>query len=305
MSSMIVILNPHANRGDSKHKIDAGLQALSHSWLDFDVELTEHRGHAAEIAERATRDGIDIIVAAGGDGTVNEVANGILRAWEGKEGHAPTALGLLPIGSGNDFAGGLGLDMGLQDAIDRLHRGHTRVIDVGCIEPASEPSRYFVNVMGGGLDARINIEAQKIKRLRGSAIYLVAIIKTILIYYRTPQTTLRLDDGTIVFPMLMTLVANGPRLGGGFICAPDANHNDGLFDLCIVRKTTRLDMLRMIPKFMKGKHVGHPKVTMARTSSIEIDCPDGIPSQADGEVIGNHVKSMKVSIIPDRLKIIV
>lgn len=304
MSKMIVIVNPHANRGDSKHQIDAGLQALAGSDLDFEILLTEKRGHATELAEKAARAGIETIVAAGGDGTVNEVTNGILRAFEGQEGVAPTTLGILPIGSGNDFSWGLGLHQGLNDALERLQRSEARVIDVGYIEPDTDPACYFVNIVGGGFDARVNIEAHKMKRVRGFAIYLLAVFRTMAFYYDTPDVTIHFDDQELNFPMLMALFANGPRLGGGFLAAPHASHADGLLDLCLVRKMSRLDMLRTIPKLMKGKHLNHSKVTMARTASVTIESKAGFPSEADGEMIGYKVHRMKIGIIPLRLKVI-
>lgn len=304
MSKMIVIVNPHANRGDSKHQIDAGLQALAGSDLDFDILLTEKRGHATKLAEDAARAGVETIVAAGGDGTVNEVVNGILQAFEGQEGVAPTTLGILPIGSGNDFSWGLGLHQGMTDALERLQRSEARVIDVGYIEPDTDPPSYFVNIVGGGFDARVNIEAQKMKRVRGFAIYLFAVFRTMAFYYNTPDVTIRFDDQELNFPMLMALFANGPRFGGGFLAAPHASHADGLLDLCLVRKMGRLDMLRTIPKLMKGTHLDHPKVTMARTASVTIESPAGFPSEADGEMVGYKVHRMKISIIPLRLKVI-
>lgn len=305
MSQITVITNPYANRGDSKHHIDAGLRALASSGLDFAIKLTEYRGHATKLAEEAARAGAPVVVAAGGDGTVNEVINGILRAAEGQPGVAPTALGILPVGSGNDFAWGLGLDRGLEDAIERLRRGQSRIIDVAYAEADADPSRYFVNILGGGFDSQVNIEAHKIKRLRGFTIYIVAVLKTLVIYYRTPRVKIRFDDKVLDFEMLMTLVGNGTRLGGGFIATPNASHDDGLFDVCMVHKTSRFDMLRMIPKFMEGKHLTHPKVVMARTAKIEIESPDGFPSQADGEVVGNHVHHLTITLIPQRLRVIV
>ncbi len=305
MDAITVIVNPYANRGDSHHRIDAGLQALATSGLQFSIELTEYRGHAIKLAEAAARAGHTMVVAAGGDGTVHEVANGILRAAEGQEGPAPTTLGVLPVGSGNDFSWGLGLHGDLDEALERLRKGRTRVIDVGYLESDVEPPRYFLNILGGGFDSRVNIEAHKMKRLRGFSIYAVALFKTLAIYYRSPVTTLRYDGKEYTFPMLMTLIANGPRLGGGFIAAPDAMHDDGLFDLCIVHKTGRLDMLGMVPKFMAGKHTSHPKVTMVRTAALEIESPEGFPSQADGEEIGSEVRRLKATIVPQRLRVVV
>jgi YegS/Rv2252/BmrU family lipid kinase len=305
MPPVQVIVNPFANRGDSRHQIDLALQALARSGLEFDIHLTEYRGHAVELAATATRQGASMVVAAGGDGTVHEVVNGIMRATEGQEGPAPTTLGILPVGSGNDFSAGLGLNQSMDEVIYRLRRGFTRLIDVGYAVPDAGPPFYFINILGGGFDSRVNIEAHKIKRLRGFSIYFVAVLKTILIYYHTPLTTLRYNGESYELPMLMTLVANGPRLGGGFLAAPLCSHDDGLFDLCIVRKTSRLDMLRMIPKFMKGQHLNHPKVTMARAASIEIESAEGFPSQADGEQIGIKVKKLTISILPRRLRVVV
>ena len=305
MSPITVIVNPFANRGDSRHHIDAGLRALASSGLETQIELTEYRGHGIQLAEQAARAGATMVVAAGGDGPVHEVANGILRAAEGQPGVAPATLGILPVGSGNDFAWGLGLDRGLDDAMNKLRRGQARVIDVAYVECDNEAPQYCVNILGGGFDSRVNIEAHKIKRLRGFAIYLVAVLKTLAIYYRTPPVAIRFDDKTYEFEMLMTLVANGPRLGGGFLAAPEASHEDGLLDVCMVYKTTRLDMLRMIPKFMQGKHLTHPKVVMARTARLEIESPIGFPSQADGEIIGNDVHHLKIELIPQRLRVIV
>lgn len=304
MSKMIVIVNPNANRGDSQHQIDAGLKALSRSELDFDIQLTERRGHATELAEEAARAGVGVIVAAGGDGTVHEVANGILKAAEGAEGVAQTTLGVLPIGSGNDFAWGMGMDRGLEDAMDRLRRGHTRTIDVGYIETDTEPPRYFLNIVGAGFDADVNVEAHKIKRLRGFLIYLVAVLKTLFVHYRTPHVTIRYDDEVLAFPMFMTLIANGPRLGGGFLAAPQASQDDGIFDLCIAHDLGRFEALPVIPKIMKGEHMGHPKVTMARSQSVTIESPEGFASEADGEMAGYKIHEMKVSVIPQRLRVI-
>jgi len=305
MSSTVVIFNPFANRGDSKHQIDMGLQSLATSGLDFEVKLTEYHGHGVELALAAVRSGASTVIAAGGDGTVHEVANGILKAGEDAEGVVPATLGLLPVGSGNDFAWGLGVNQGIDAALERIKVGHTRVIDVMHVESDVAEPRYCVNMLGGGFDARVNIEAHKIQRLRGFSIYIVAVLKTLAIYYRHPLTTITYDDQEVTMPMLMGLVANGLRVGGGFLATPGAVQDDGWLDLCLVRQTTRLDMLRMIPKFMKGQHLDHPKVTMARAREVHFVSQQGFPAQLDGEMIGLHVKEMHIRIVPKRLRVIV
>ncbi len=305
MSSTVVIFNPFANRGDSKHQIDLGLQSLATSGLEFDVKLTEYHGHGVELAQEAIAEGATTLIAAGGDGTVHEVANGILKAAEGHAGVAPATLGLLPVGSGNDFAWGLGVNQGFDAALERIKVGHTRVIDVMRVESDVAEPRYCINMLGGGFDARVNVEAHKIKRLRGFSIYIVAVLKTLAIYYRHPLTTITYDDQELTMPMLMGLVANGLRVGGGFLATPNAVQDDGWLDLCLVRKTTRWDMLTMIPKFMKGQHLDHPKVTMARARSVRFVSQQGFPVQLDGEMLGLHVKEMRINLIPQRLRVIV
>lgn len=305
MSSTVVIFNPFANRGDSKHQIDLGLQSLATSGLEFDVKLTEYHGHGVALAQEAIAEGATTLIAAGGDGTVHEVANGILKAAEEHAGVAPATLGLLPVGSGNDFAWGLGVNQGIDAALERIKVGRTRVIDVMRVESDVAEPRYCINMLGGGFDARVNVEAHKIKRLRGFSIYIVAVLKTLAIYYRHPLTTITYDDQELTMPMLMGLVANGLRVGGGFLATPNAVQDDGWLDLCLVRKTTRWDMLTMIPKFMKGQHLDHPKVTMGRARSVRFVSQQGFPAQLDGEMLGLHVKEMRINLIPQRLRVIV
>jgi YegS/Rv2252/BmrU family lipid kinase len=305
MSDMLIIFNPFSNRGDSRHAIDIVLQSLSQSDLDYEVKLTEDRRHAIDLAREAALAGVPVVVAAGGDGTVNEVANGILLAAEGKEGVSSTTLGVLPMGSGNDFAWGLGIRDGVEEAVDRLKRGHTRIIDVAWAEFDNAPSRYFVNMLGCGFDARVNIEAHKIKRLRGFAIYMAAVMKTLWTYFEKPPVHLELDDRELDTPAFITFIANGPRLGGGFLAAPQARYDDGEMDLCIATDINRREVGPLIPRLMKGKHTDHPKIIMDRTKSLTLQSAYPLPCQADGETIAENLHLIKITTIPQRLRVIV
>jgi len=305
MSDMIIIFNPFSNRGDSKHSIDVVLQSLADSDLDFEVRLTEDRRHAVELAQKASLAGASLVVAAGGDGTVNEVANGILLADEGQTGVAPTTLGVIPMGSGNDFAWGLGIRDGVEEAVDRLKRGHTRVIDVAWAEFDNAPPRYFVNMLGCGFDARVNIEAQKIKRLRGFAIYMAAVMKTLWTYFEKPPIHLELDGKPLDTPSFITFIANGTRLGGGFLATPQARFDDGEMDVCIATDITRREVGVLIPKLMKGKHTDHPKIIMDRANTLVLKSDYPLPCQADGEAIAENLHYIKIVTIPQRLRVIV
>ncbi len=305
MSDMLIIFNPFSNRGDSRHAIDVVLQNLAQSDLDYEVKLTEERRHAIRLAQEAAEAGVPLIVAAGGDGTVNEVANGILLAAAGAEGVAPATMGVLPMGSGNDFAWGLGIRDGVGEAVDRLKRGHTRVIDVAWAEFDNAPDRYFVNMLGCGFDARVNIEAHKIKRLRGFAIYMAAVLKTLWTYFEKPQVHLTLDDRALETPSFITFIANGPRLGGGFLAAPQARYDDGILDLCIAGDVHRREVGGLIPKLMKGRHADHPKIIMDRAKSVTLKSDFPLPCQADGETISENLHCIKITTIPQRLRVIV
>jgi YegS/Rv2252/BmrU family lipid kinase len=305
MPDMLIIFNPFSNRGDSNHTIDLVLQKLSQSDLDFEVKLTEGRRHAIELARQAAEAGVPVVVAAGGDGTVNEVANGLLLAAKGQDGILPTTLGVLPMGSGNDFAWGLGIRDGAEEAVDRLKRGHTKVIDVAWAEFDNAPPRFFVNMLGCGFDARVNIEAHKIKRLRGFAIYMAAVLKTLWVYFERPPVHIELDDRALDTRAFITFVANGPRLGGGFLAAPQARYDDGIMDICIATDITRREVGPLIPKLMKGKHTDHPKIIMDRAQNVTIESDHPLPCQADGETIGENLHLVKIVTIPQRLRVIV
>ncbi len=305
MADILIIFNPFSNRGDSKHAIDVVLQQLANSDLSYEVKLTEGRRHAIALAREAAQTGVPLVVAAGGDGTVNEVANGILEAAEGQTGVASTTLGVLPMGSGNDFAWGLGIRDGVEEAVDRLKRGHTQIIDVAWAEFDHAPGRYFVNMLGCGFDARVNIEAHKIKRLRGFAIYMAAVLKTLWIYFEKPPVHLQLDERTLDTPAFITFIANGPRLGGGFLAAPQARYDDGEMDVCIATDITRREVGSLIPKLMKGKHTDHPKIIMDRTKSLTLMSDYPLPCQADGETIGENLHRVKIMTIPQRLRVVI
>ena len=197
------------------------MAALEAAELDFDLVETLHPGHGIELATQARRDGFAIIVAAGGDGTVSEVVNGLVQATPPHK--SAGILGLLPLGSGNDLATMVGIPTGLEEAVQRLVDGETRVVDLGhaswCTDHGTQ-SRYFDNNMGIGLEAAVTLESYNIRRLTGSALYLTAALRT-LRGYVAPDISMacELADGEWwrrSGPTLMISIGNSPRAGGGF-----------------------------------------------------------------------------------------
>jgi diacylglycerol kinase (ATP) len=300
MKPIKVILNPVAGRGYGA-KVEPELRRLLKAeGFEFDLVRTARPWHAAELAEQAIGDGFETIVAAGGDGTFNEVVNGLMTTSDsGKAG----TMGVIPVGSGSDFANTVGVPPNLRGACRRLANGQTRVIDVGRVTLPGHPPRYFDNTVNIGFGGVVTLEALKVKRLRGIALYLPVVLKVIFLYYKAPPVTIEYDGQTLALPAVMIGIANGPREGGGFYIAPQAQPDDGLFDLCIVRQTSRLAMLGLIPHFMKGTHVGREPITMAHARQVTISSPDDLIAHMDGEVLCTDAHRIECEILPQRLRV--
>ena len=298
MEPIKIILNPVAGRGYGARVEPELRQLLEAEGLNFDLVRTERPWHGAELAEEAANDGFQTVVAAGGDGTYNEVVNGLMAA---QESGSTAVMGILPIGSGSDFANTAGVSPDLQEACHQLAKGQVRQLDVGQVTLPGQLSRYFDNTVNIGFGGVVTREARKVKRLRGMALYLPVVLKTVFLYYNAPLVTIAYDEQELVLPAVMVSVANGQREGGGFFVAPDAEPDDGLFDLCIVHELSRMGMLAIIPEFMKGTHVGHGAVTMARARKITITSEDDLIAHMDGEMLCTEGHHIVFEILPGRL----
>lgn len=300
MRTIKLILNPVAGRGYGA-RVEADLcRHLQAEGIDFDLVRTEGPRHAAELAEQAVGDGFEMVVAAGGDGTTHEVVNGLMAASGGEE---TGTLGVIPLGSGSDFANTVGVPPNLQDACHRLAHGQPRMVDVGLITVPGQAPCYFDNTLGVGFDGVVTLEARKVKRLRGIALYLPVVLKTVFLYYKAPTVTIRYDENELVLPALMVIIANGPREGGGFLVAPQAQPDDGLFDLCIAHEVSRLGMLGLIPHFMRGTHVDLEPITMVRARHVAISSPDDLVAHMDGEILCTDSHQLECEILPQRLRV--
>lgn len=295
-----VILNPAAGRGYGARVEPRLRRLLKAQGLEFDLIRTEGPWHAAELAEHAAKDGFSSVVAVGGDGTANEVINGLMAA--STDGDAP-ALGVIPAGSGSDFANTIEVPTDLRDACRRLADGRNRTIDVGRVRVDGGRPRYFGNVVGIGFDGAVLVETLKIKRLRGTLLYLLAVLKTILLNFEAPLTKVMYDDQEMVLSAMMIAVTNGPREGGGFFVAPQAEPDDGLFDLCIAREASRLTILRLIPHFLRGTHIDNELITMARARHVEVSSSEGLIAHVDGEVLCTRGHRIECDILPRRLQV--
>jgi YegS/Rv2252/BmrU family lipid kinase len=304
MKKYKVIANPSSGGGTGKRAIPQIEHTLAEHKLDFDLVRTQHRGHGIELAREAALAGYDVVVAAGGDGTVNEVVNGLLEAR--KDDERLPALGVLSIGRGNDFAYAVNVPYDLQQACRVLAEDRRRAIDVGRVKGGFYPQgRYFVSCVGVGFDAITTIEVAKLPRLGGFLSFFIAVLKAIILHYEAPLITIEYDDQTLTQSSLMVSITNGQRLGGGFIVAPDAKPDDGLFDLCIARKMSRARMFGLIPHFLRGTQATQETISTGRAARITITAvQDSLTAQTDGEILCVEGQRLEIELLPRHIEIV-
>jgi YegS/Rv2252/BmrU family lipid kinase len=303
MKKYKIIANPTAGGGAGERAIPQIERLLTKYSLDFDIVRTKHPWHAAELAKEAVIAGYDVIVAAGGDGTANEVINGLMEAKQA--GKHSFAMGVLSVGRGNDFAHGVGVPYDLEQACQALVEDHRRTIDVGRVVGGMYPQgRYFGNCVGVGFDAIGTIEAAKLPRLGGFLSYFIAVLKTVFLYYKAPLTTVEYDGQTLTQPSLMISIMNGRRLGGGFMMAPDAEPDDGLFDLCIAHEVSRARIFTLIPHFLRGTQATQEPITTGRAAHISITAVEGsLPAQTDGEILCIDGQHLEIELLSRQIEV--
>lgn len=304
MSHYTFIVNPTSGRGNGRRRLPQIEQCLNEKGVAYELVLTERPLHATEIAYRAAQDGCDVVVAVGGDGTVNETINGLMRAKN--DGHNQTAMAVLPVGRGNDFAFGMGMSADLATDCAIIANGNRRAIDIGRVTGGLHPEgRYFGNSVGIGFDAVVGFEALKMTRLNGFVSYVVAALKTIFLYYQAPLVDIQSNGQRVRQPALMVSVMNGPRQGGLFFMSPDAKNDDGLFDLCIAGAASRGRIFTLLPHFFNGSQFDQPEITFGQTEQVTVTAVDGtLPAHADGETISADGQTLTLELLPRQLQII-
>ncbi len=300
----LIIVNPISGRGYAESVIPQIEELLSTHGLDFEIKRTERPWHAAELAEEAGRNGVDVVVSASGDGTANEVLNGLMRARTA--GFDKTALGLLPIGTGNDFAYGMGIREELEKNCETLATNQRKLIDVGLVRGGDYPEgRYFGNGVGIGFDAAVGFEAEKVRFTRGLLAYLIAAMRTVFLYYKAPTVEITYNNETFTQPSLMVSIMNGQRMGGGFYMAPNGSPTDGELDLCIASEAPKLRIFQLINFFLSGTQAGQPEIKTGRTKKISIKAIKGtLPAHCDGETLCYEGEQLDIEIIPQALEFI-
>jgi YegS/Rv2252/BmrU family lipid kinase len=272
--------------------LTAGLNA---AWIE-----TQSTAHATELARQAGIEGCDLVVACGGDGTVHEVINGLMQVTERER----PALGIVPLGSGNDFAHILGVPADPAEALQSCLRGQPHSIDMGSVRDGQGRLEYFNNTLGIGFDAVVTIHTRRITAIHGFMMYLIATLQTIFRNFNPMDLHVVTDRESWDQSTIMLTLGNGPREGGGFLVTPEARLDDGILDYVTIRKISRLTMLRLVPEVMKGTHARFKQVRMGTCRKMEITSKQPLYVHCDGEIFagfGSDIRKLEIEILPDAL----
>lgn len=302
MPDVLLIFNPAADRGRSGQKA-SDLRAIVEKMGGARWAGTEYPGHAAELAENAAKEGVDSVVALGGDGTAHEVINGLMRVPEAQR----PALGVVPIGSGNDFAYASGINMNPQLAMERVFQGKPAPVDIGLIADGDGRSEYWDNSVGMLFDAAVNIQSRRITRIHGFAMYLTATVRSIIENYDPTHLKMTIDGAEVERDLLMFTLGNGPREGGGFMTTPEAKNDDGVLDYLMITPISRPMMFRLLPEVMKAAHARFGCVTLGRFRTLTLEAGRAVPVHLDGELWAPYevdVRKLTVSIVPGAVRLI-
>lgn len=296
MHATCVIYNPAAGRGRAERLLRALPPTLARG---VELRPTSHAGHATELARQAADEGFAKVVAAGGDGTVHEVANGVLQS-----DRRDTAFSVWPLGSANDFAFTLGL---VQWWNRREENPPTEAlaVDVGHVR-AADRERYFVCNLGVGFNGMVNGEARKTRWLKGLPLYAWAFVKSMVKHFDRPNMAIRFDDREVVTPTLGLSVLNGQR-EGNFPLRPNASLTDGQLDFMHATRLTRWHLVRYLPAMVRGRlPENHKLLALGRASRIEVRSEAPLCVHTDGEFVcvpEDGVTEITVEVLPARLTV--
>ncbi|HLF29249.1 MAG TPA: diacylglycerol kinase family protein [Anaerolineae bacterium] len=302
MADTFVIVNPASGGGKTGKRwvgLDARMRAEGAQYV---VAFTREPGHAEVLARDAALAGAQTVIVVGGDGTLNEVVNGLIA--EDKPA-ADVALGILPVGTASDFARALGLPRDpLAAAIYLTRQAKSQPLDVGrvdCMRGGRPATRYFANIAGLGFDGEVADRVNRSGKSGGMLTYQLALLRN-LAAYRNKRVRLTIDGVTRAGVMNSVVVANARYFGGGMFIAPNAQWDDGLFDVIVLGDFGKFEVVENLPRLYRGTHLSHPKVTELHAREVRVEAQERMFLQAEGELIGEAPASFR--ILPKTLKVL-
>ncbi|HEY2777262.1 MAG TPA: diacylglycerol kinase family protein [Gaiellaceae bacterium] len=293
----VFLVNPASANGATGKRWPLLANRAAQLGLSGETLLSERPGHLIELARDAVAGGAKLVVAVGGDGTLNEVVNGVA----GRD----VDLATIPLGTGMDFGRTYRIPTKFDDAVRVALEGDVRTIDAGRVTyrtwAGETAERYFANVSSVGMSGAVAQRANGMsKALSGKVTFFYALTRVFLEWQNT-EVTVRLDDTERHGRMHDVIVANGVWHGGGMKLAPDAAPDDGQFDVVLIGDVSKADFLTTAPKIYKGKHVHHPKVEVLRSKRVEVDAPVHLPIELEGEQVGTTPATFEV--VPAALRV--
>lgn len=297
-----VIINPKADFGHAWQGT-AELRQVAKDYGDVEWASTEFPKQAVDLAREAGEQGYELVVAVGGDGTAHEVVNGIMQLPANQR----PQLGIVPMGSGNDFAYALNMATHPTDAFRQVLTGTAKKTDIGKLEIQDGQYEYFTNAVGIGFDAIVTNYFKDVKHLRGVAAYLVAIIKTIILHHEARHMQVETDEEQWVEDTIMLVVCNGSREGGGFLVAPQSEPDDGVFHYARVCYVSRRMMFRLIPEVMNGTHERFEQVTLGEFRRMNLVSDKPLHIHTDGEIYAGFdstITNIAVEILPGEIEVV-
>jgi len=293
-----LILNPRSGNGKNEKHIPSIISHFKTKNIPFGYHVTTHSDDARKVASEV-KEKFQIVVAAGGDGTINEVVNGIAGS--------NTILGILPLGSGNDFAKAMRYPKQFNQCLELLSNQGSRTIDLALIEAlnsvSEKKSKYFINSVGIGLDAQVASEAGRINWVRGLPKYSVAALNVVF-GYKAESSWVSSAEFESVGKHLLISIGNGKSSGGGFYLTPEALLDDGMLDVCLAKNLSIFEILKIFPFVFLGKHARFQKIEMRRTTKLVVKTETDLPVHVDGEVLGLDIREVRIEAVPLAIRVL-
>ena len=300
-SDVVFVVNPASANGSTRRRWPEIAHLAAEAGLVGPALLSEGPGQIADLARRACEDGAQLVVAVGGDGTVNEAVNGLMRV----EPERRAELATVPRGTGKDFARSFGIPTAVEKALAVARDGAVRTVDVGrasFVEWDGTPGEaYFANFAGAGISGAVAARANTSSKALGGKVAFLRATTSVFMRWKNSDYEVQIDGERRSGRMLEVIAAIGDQLAGGMRLAPDADPADGLFDVVLIGDATKVDFVRTLPGIYRGTYLPHPRAEVVRGRRLEIETATPLPIALDGEQPGTTPAVFE--IVPGALRL--
>ncbi len=300
---VVFVVNPASANGSTRRRWPEIAHRAAELGLTGETLFSERPGHAATLAQQAAEGGARLVVAVGGDGTVHEVANGLLRAPAERR----PELATVPRGTGKDFARSFRIPKGVDEALAVARDGVTRTVDAGHAAftawDGSAAEAYFTNFAGAGISGAVAARANTSSKALGGKASFFWATSAVFVRWKNSEYEVTIDGERRAGRMLEVIAAIGDQLAGGMRLTPDADPADGLLDVVLIGDATKADFVRTLPKIYRGTYLPHPRAEVIRGTRVEIETAIPLPIALDGEQPGTTPAVFEVVPAALRLRV--